>query len=57
MRPYLDDTWMFVRDVGDKGAGEHELRVAEADAWPSGVYLARLRQRGHALTSRVIVIR
>jgi hypothetical protein len=48
---------MFSRDVGSEGAGEHEFLVAEAGAWPAGIYLARLRQHGRALTSRVIVIR
>jgi len=45
------------RDVGPMGAGEHDLRIAEAGAWPAGVYFVRLRQHGRSLTSRVILIR
>ena len=48
---------VFARDVGLEGAGEHESLVAGAGAWPAGVYLARLRQHGRAITSRVILIR
>jgi hypothetical protein len=48
---------VFARDVGTEGAGEHELRIAEATTWPAGIYAARLRQNGRTRTSRVTVIR
>ena len=48
---------MLARDVASQGAGEHELHVAEVGGWSAGIYIARLRQHGRSLTSRVIVIR
>jgi hypothetical protein len=44
---------VLARDVGALGAGDHEVRIERL--LPSGLYLARLRQNGRALTARVLI--
>jgi hypothetical protein len=48
---------VFSRDVGDLGAGWHQVEVLPADRLPSGLYLLRLQQAGRALTTRVTMTR
>ena len=45
------------RPVGDLGAGWHVVRIGEAAALKPGLYYARLRRAGRALSARVAVIR
>ena len=45
------------RPVGDLGAGRHVVRIGAAAALKPGLYYARLRRAGRALTARVALIR
>jgi galactose oxidase-like protein/Kelch motif protein len=44
---------VLARNVGSLGAGEHEVRIEHR--LPNGVYTARLRQNGRAITTRVMI--
>jgi hypothetical protein len=45
------------RDLGGLNAGRHELRLgAGAARLPAGMYFARITQREHSATSRVVVL-
>ena len=48
---------LWSRDVGGLGAGVHQIRAGDGAWLPSGVYVARLVQRGHVTTARVPLIR
>lgn len=45
------------REVGALGAGPHRLKLARERTLAPGVYFLRLSQSGHAVTSRVSVLR
>jgi hypothetical protein len=45
------------RAVGGLGPGTHELRLSEAESFPGGVYLMRLRQGAKEVVSRAVVVR
>jgi hypothetical protein len=45
------------REVGSLGAGRHLLRLDEAPHLAPGMYWLRLTQGGHALITRVVVVR
>jgi hypothetical protein len=44
------------REVGALGPGQHEIRLGDGEAFPSGVYMARLTQGSHAVRAHVAVI-
>ena len=45
------------RAVGGLGPGSHELRLAEAESLPGGVYVMRLRQGVKEAVSKTVVVR
>jgi hypothetical protein len=44
-------------DVGDLGAGDHRVTLANARSLPAGLYLVRLSRDGAALTAKACVVR
>ena len=44
---------VLARSVGALGAGDHEVRIERR--LPNGLYFARLRQHGRAITTRVLI--
>ena len=47
---------LLMRDVGALGAGAHVLRWEETAVLASGVYVVRLRQGEHFVSTRVVVV-
>jgi hypothetical protein len=45
-----------VRELGNLGAGEHTVNLAEGLRIPSGLYFVRLRQGVNEKSTRVIVL-
>lgn len=48
---------VLVREVGDLGAGRHELRMQGSGALSAGIYLVRLRAAGEVRHARGVVVR
>jgi hypothetical protein len=46
---------IWSREVGDLGAGEHEVELDNGARLPTGLYLARLTQEGDRATTRIAV--
>jgi len=47
---------LWSREVGGLGPGQHEIHLGDGEAFPSGVYMARLTQGSHAVRAHVAVI-
>ena len=53
----LNGRRVMSREVGSLGAGSHTLSLqSETAGLSSGVYLLRLSQRGHSLSSKVVLM-
>jgi hypothetical protein len=47
---------VWSREVGGLGPGQHEIHLGDGEAFPSGVYMARLTQGSHDVRAHVAVI-
>jgi hypothetical protein len=47
---------LWSREVGELGPGDHEVRIGDGARYPSGVYMARLKQGSHAARAHIALI-